>query len=285
MKPFRWSIQRREQLGSLIDDVPNQDLARDGLLSEIREASARVIGFSDGADLAFIGRTPENFFDYLSGILCDIEDAPALHLIQFSLRWAGTEGVRAIEPEKLVAFFEYLTEERVDAASIATGKRPLALVDFVAYGGTMQNVVELLHLNAERSGTDWNAVQRRLKIIGLRVRTHNSPNTWRWQQHQDWLDLIPQATIKNVSAPGHLLWYLANDQPKLTRPFHPGLWDRMESAGSYITEHRKKALGLAVQLFDAGRSKGERDKLARAIAQMPEMKQPATRNLVSRMKR
>lgn len=284
MTPFRWSIKKREQLGSLIDTDKPIGLIKNGLLQDIRETSARILAFADDADFAFIGRTPENFFDYFSGLFEDMEDAPRLHLVQFSLRYAGDKGVRSIPPSKLQSFFDYLKEEKVDAKTIAENPRPIALVDFVAYGGTMQNFIELLQLQAEQDGVDWNAVQRRLKIIGLRARTHNSPNTWRWQQHQDWLHLIPDTVIKNVSAPGRLLYDIANWQPKVTHSFHPGKWDKDEGQKGYVTEDRRRALELAVRLYDKGRSRDERTQLAALIAKSPEMKQQATRQLVLRLK-
>ncbi len=282
--PFRWTISKREQLGSLVDLGVRRNLDRGGFLSDIRATSARILAFADDANLTFIGRTPESFFDYLSGVFAGIDEAPALHLIQFSLRRAAPDGVRAIEPQKLTAFFEYLEEEGVDAASIATNASPLALVDFIANGGTMQSFVELLHLQAEQTSTDWNAVQRRLRIIGLRVQTHNSPNTWRWQQHQDWLHLIPDAIIKNVSAPAHLLFHLANDQTKVTRSFHPALWGRDIPDENEVTEDQIKALNLAIRLYDAGRSREERARIAALMAKSQEMRQATTRRLVSRLK-
>jgi hypothetical protein len=284
MKPFRWTIVKREQLGTLVDASEPINLNRKGFLSEIRQASARIVGLSDHADLVFVGRTPENFFDYLSGVLCDIDDAPALHLVHFSLRWAGPNGLRSIEPEKLNGFFDYLADEGIDAASISKSAKPLALVDFIASGGTMENLIQLLQAQAERDGVDWNAVQRRLRIIGLRVRTHNSPNTWRWQQHQDWLHLIPDAVIKNVSAPAHLLYHLANDQPKVTRSFHPGRWGDDDTEDHYVTDAQKQALRLAVQLYDVGRAREERARFVSNIVKSQEMRQPATRRLVSRIK-
>lgn len=161
--------------------------------------------------------------------------------------------------------------------------RALALVDFIAYGGTMQNFIEILQLQAEQDKVDWNAVQRRPRIIGLRARTHNSPNTWRWQQHQDWLHKIPDARIKNVSAPAHLLFHLANDQPKLTTAFHPGRWGQEDREKKAITNRQLEAFALAVKLFDTGRSKEERGRLAALIARSDEMRQSETRCLVSKL--
>lgn len=282
MKPFRWTISKREQLGTLVGTAGPMRRDPHGFLSDLRAASARLVALADDADFAFIGRTPENFFDYLSGVFADVDEAPALHLVHFSLRWAG--GLRSLAPESLKGFFDYLVEEGIDAASICAAPRPLALVDYVARGGTMESFVELLKLQAERQSADWNAVQRRLKIVGLRTRTHNSPNTWRWQQHQDWLHIIPDVVIKNVSAPARLLYHIANDQPKVTHSFYPGRWAG-EDGGAYpVTEEQLAALTLAVRLYETGRTRDERLRFAALLAKTQQMRQPATRRLVSRIK-
>lgn len=284
-KPFRWNIAKREQLGRLLGETPRPNVNRKDFLDALRNAAARMLALAEGADLAFLGRTPENFFDYLSGIFHEIDSTPCLHLVHFSLRWAGPGGVRTMEPKKLDAFFDYLTAEGLAPEAIAKGPQPLALVDFVASGGTMQNFVELLHEHAKRDGVDWNAVQRKLRIIGLRNQTHNSPNTWRWQQHQDWLDLIPDAVIKNVSAPSYLVYYIANDQPKTTTSFHPGRWDDERAASpSHLSAERLEALALATALFDTGTTRDERQRLAARISAEPQMREATVRALVLKLR-
>jgi hypothetical protein len=252
--PFRWTISRREQLGGLVEGLHNRPPLDAGFVSFLRNAAARVLALSNGADLAFVGRTLENFFDYLSGAFSGLEDAPHLHLVQFSLRWTERGGAKALPPKKVAALFDYFTEEGVDAAAIARARRPLALVDFVAYGGAMESLVGLLHLQASRNGVDWNAVQRRLRIIGLRPRTKNSPNTWRWQQHQNWLELSPDADIKNVSAEPEYLFHIANAQPKVTESFHLGRWDEPQDGAPEPDVPTRHAIAMAADLFDLGRS-------------------------------
>jgi hypothetical protein len=148
----------------------------------------------------------------------------------------------------------------------------------------MESIVRLLHLQAARDGVDWNAVQRRLRIIGLRIRTKNSPNTWRWQQHQSWLGLIPDAVIKNVSAPAHYLAYMANHQPKVTEPFRPERWGAEHSARRR-DEPTRQAIAFATRLFDLGATRTERRALVARIARTPDMRQPATRALVLQLRR
>ncbi|MCA8900957.1 MAG: hypothetical protein KDA53_06860 [Hyphomonas sp.] len=251
--PFRWSLARREQLGSLIEDLPQRLVVSDAFLEAIRVTAARMLAFADDADLAFLGRTPESLFDYLSGCFDGVEGTPGLTLVPFSLRWAGA--LDTARPDQLQGLFEALRAAGVDSASIATGPRPRALVDFVARGGTMESFITALMREAEDAGTDWNGVQRRLRIIGLRVRTKNSPNTDRWQQKQDWLHHIPDTPILNVSADVMFMWYLGNHQPKTTESFHPGLWADDDRPRRPVTQDQRAALDFAVQLYDRGRTK------------------------------
>ncbi|MEO0549150.1 MAG: hypothetical protein AAFZ91_04455 [Pseudomonadota bacterium] len=283
-KPFRWSLAKREQLGSWPD---TQDSSlNEAFLTELREASARVLSFSGDARLAFIGRTPENLFDYLSGAFAEVSNAPKVHLVQYSLRWAGTGGVEALPQHKFDALFDYFRDEGIAPETIASSRQRTALVDFVAYGGTMQTFVGLLKRQAAQDGTDWNSVQRKLMIVGLTTRGKNSPNHWRWQQHQDWLRDIPDAVIKNVSVPWGFIIPLANDAPKVTHSFHPGRWGEETGQRRYTpTEDQLKGLSIALKLFNLGNSKPERRTLAREIADTDGMKEASVRKLVLNLKR
>lgn len=281
--PFRWNIARREQLGSLLEGLSEYRFMQAADLDVLRRTSARLLALSNGADLAFIGRSPENFFDYLSGLFEGVEAAPACHLVQFSMRWPGEGGVKALPRDKLEGLFTYFRALGLAPADIAAAPAPLALIDFVAYGGTMATLISLLHLQAEWEGTDWNAVQRRLKIIGLTHRTKNSPNTWRWQQNQRWLDLIPDTDIKNVSVPSGFLYLIANFQTKVTRSHHIGRWASPERAT--LDHDQRLALRLAADLYDLGHTREERHLLAGLIAKTHQMRQPKTRALVTALKR
>lgn len=283
-KPFRWSLSKREQLGNWPNYAYDAQAPTADFLAQLREAAARVLALSDGADLAFIGRTPENFFDYLSGAFAGLNNAPALHLVQYSLRWAGNGGVESIAKKKRDALLAYFRDEGVDPASIANHSRPLALVDFVAYGGTMETLVRLLKLQAEQDGVDWNAVQRRLMIIGLTTRGKNSPNHWRWQQHQDWLHIAPDMVIKNVSSEWDFILPLANTRPKMTLPNHPGRWGEDEGRRMPPTADQLTALATALHLYDHGQTREERTALAAEISRTHQVRQANTRALISLLK-
>lgn len=284
-RPFRWSFGKREQLGTWLDRASDFHPPHREDLRALREASARILAMSDGADLAFIGRSPENFFDYLSGCFSGIDGAPDLSLVPFSMRWLGVQGEQALPPHKFAGLREALEANGLSPARIATAARPVALVDMIAYGGTMESLVRVLARMAREDGTDWKAVQRRLVIIGLRTRTKNSPNTWRWQQHAPWLELVPDAVIKNVSAPAGFIFLIAGTEEKVTRSFHYGRWDSDESGADTPGPDQCRAMKLAAWLYDLGQTREERRHLSGLIAKLPEMKQPATRALVSTLRR
>lgn len=284
-QPFRWSFDKREQLGSWLEHAPDYRPPHREDLAALREAAARILALSDGADLAFIGRSPENFYDYLCGCFSGLEGLPDLSLVPFSMRWPGVGGATAIPPHKFTGLREALEGNGLSPAHLATAERPTAIIDMVAYGGTMESLVKVLHRMAGEDGMDWNAVQRRLRIIGLKVRTKNSPNTWRWQQHQDWLDLIPGATIKNVSAPAGFVFLIANTGEKVTKSFHYGRWDKDESGAETPTAEQLRGMKQAAWLYDLGNTREERQRLSRLVAGLPEMKQAATRALVTALRR
>ncbi|GGB56627.1 hypothetical protein GCM10011503_01210 [Henriciella pelagia] len=284
-KPFRWNFAKREQLGTWLDRADRFHPPHRDDLSALRNAAARILAFSNGADLAFVGRSPENFYDYLSGCFEGISDTPDLSLIPFSMRWVGEGGVDAIAAHKFSGLAEALAANGLSPQALAASQRPVALVDFIAYGGTMEALVSVLNRMARETATDWNAVQRRLRIIGLTHRTKNSPNTWRWQQNQDWLGLIPDARIKNVSAPSGFLFLIANADDKVTYSFHAGRWDSDVTGAPEPSADQLRGMAKAAWLYDLGNTREERETLARLIAAHPEMRQPATRALVSALKR
>ncbi|MCF6329378.1 MAG: hypothetical protein L3J02_06225 [Henriciella sp.] len=282
-KPFRWSLSKREQLGSWPSGGQPPEAE---FLNQLRKTTARIIAMSDGANLAFIGRSPENFFDYLSGVFAGLNDAPHLHIIQYSLRWAGAGGVTSITQDTRDCLFACFRAERFDPAHIAESARPVALVDFLSAGGTMETLIRLLKMQARQDGVDWNAVQRKLRIVGLTTQGKNSPNTWRWQQHQDWLDIAPDMVIKNVSVPWDFIIPMANSQPKMTQSNHPGRWGE-EGEGRQHTPSadQLEALAFALHLYDHGSTTSERAALAAEISRTHQIRQPATRALVTALKR
>ena len=60
-RPFRWDLVRPDQLGSLLDDLPELDL---WYLDELVSCAGRVLAHCADGDLYFVGRSVDSLFDH-----------------------------------------------------------------------------------------------------------------------------------------------------------------------------------------------------------------------------
>jgi len=291
-KPFRWDLSRREQL----PQVPLSSMAvfrhwpqvrySPDFDSELRICAARVIAAAGDTDWVFVGRSPEHLFDYLSGIFESVPNAPALTHLLFSLRYGGSaSSTAANNPVAMAALSSYFAAERLHPSAIAARERGVTFIDVVDSGTTFRNLIECLKLWNNRHKGDWNAVQRRLRFIGLTPRKKTSPNTWRWQQHQDWLAWVPDATVKNVSVPVWVCQWMAGSLPKLTPSHTVDRWALLRGGGPARNDERLAAVHLACRLYDLGRSREERLALSAEIAKLPGMRDPWLRTVVLKLRK
>jgi hypothetical protein len=275
-KPFRWDITRREQLGQLVEGKPI--LPFDNFISELRECCTRIVASCDNADLVFIGRSPENLFDYLSGIFASTNWVDRCTLVNISIRFEFISG--AIEEGRRLLEDYDLSPEKVM-------KRPrsVALIDLVASGTTFGNIASLLSDWAEDCHVDPAAFRKKLRFVGITMRTQTSPKTWRWQQHAAWAKNFSPSQIKNVSIPSELWDYLGNDQPKVSRWNPPSQWgsDNLLSPGHEPSQ--LTALQLALYLFDTGNSSEEQLAFAMCLAREPAMRQRWYRALIAELRK
>jgi hypothetical protein len=265
-------------LGRLLDGetAPTYD----GFIDDLRGCAARIVSLCGDSDIVFVGRSPEHLFDYLSGLFADMADAPGIQLLHYSNRWVPPDKLIGENPGAVDHLFRYFQAVQVDPASIATRPRAVTLCDVVSRGGTFENLVKLLYRFAERQSADWNVVQRRLRIVGLTWRGKNSPNAFRWQQHQDWLELIPKTPIRNVSVAGEFCGFCAGPFPKVTESFDVNRWASEAARFPTRDSEHLNALRLAVRLYDLGNSPQERERFARLLAGQPEVREPEVRSLI-----
>jgi hypothetical protein len=249
--PFRWDVTRRDQLGALVGAAQPPECAE--LLTPLLPCAARVLAFAGDADLTFVGRSPESLFDLLSGLLFDTSWFERLSLLHFSMRWTDLGTIDAEHPQAIGALRSYLQTLALDPGSIATRPRPVALVDWVQTGGTFGNLVEQLRTWSDECGQDWSSVRRRLRIVGITERTHNSPNTWRWHQHADWMTLMGSGRVKNVSMHGGWWNYFAQRQSKVSPSHTPARWAVEDIATPGRDSDQLQALREAHGLFELGR--------------------------------
>ncbi len=272
---FRWNIARREQLGRLVAGDKPADCFP-AVLDEVPRCSARVIAAAGDARLVFVGRSPENLFDYLTGALAGTSWSDRLAILHLSLKnhyetWAEmSEQTRCAMREQFAAL-------GLDPMRIATTPRPVALIDVIYEGETFGKLVGLLAGWAADERIDDRAVRRRMRIVAIVTRGEDGYTTQRWKR-LDWALAFRPGAVKGVPVPQWFWSYLGDSDAKVTRPNPPRVWGDPEMARPPRGPRHAEALRLALDLYEAGRSRIERDALAAAIA-----KQPAVRHVWCRV--
>lgn len=280
--PFRWNLARREQLGRLGLVEPAETYR--GFLEDLRTAAAKVLARSGDSDLVFLGRSPETLFDYLSGILADVARPPSLTLLQWSSPAWNAEALARRKTVELEAMLGYLEAERLDPRSIASYGKPVRFIDVVSSGHTFATLLDLLAHWSHVQGADFNVVLHRIGFVGLIPQGHNSPNTWRWWQRSPRTERRQRPVVKNVSVPGRLWSFIANCDLKVTPSHRIERWSDPAARAPTHLEPHLAGLALALQLFDVGRTRQEREQLARRLSRAPEMREAFLRGLVLRLR-
>ncbi|MBC8137022.1 MAG: hypothetical protein H8F28_14165 [Fibrella sp.] len=282
--PFRWNIARREQLGELLEGETEATYI--GFQDDLIRACAQIVASAGDANLVFLGRSPENLFDLSQGLLQNTSWQERTHLLPFSMhlyQWdcdlpTGTA---------MAAYRDYLETRALLPEQIAASGRVIAFADIVASGSTFHALIALLKRFSEESGVDWNAVRRKIRIVGVCRKEKTSPKTWRWQQHAPWLGNLMGGShcVKNVSINGELYHYLADYQPKTTSSYPSKCWGEPVCKEAVYKPRRLAALRFARALYEAGTSKQCRIAFARALSEQCAMREPWLRHLVGELKR
>lgn len=281
-KPFRWNLTHRNHLGDLIEG--ERARVYDGFVDDLLPCCSRIIAFAGDSNLVFVGRSPESIFDYLSGLLFDSSWFERLELFHFSMRYWEENRIKADYPDAINAMRDYLRNLELHPEAIATKNRPVAFIDLVATGDTFGRLVTFLFNWSREIKFDWNAVKRRIHIVGITERTKTSPNTRRWQQHADWISMLGKGAVKNVSVSPRLWDYLGNYQQKVSLSYTPSRWGSPSAAAPNYSTDQLQALRLAFDLFETGRSKEKRQEFSSSLAAETAMKHNWFRNLVAELR-
>jgi hypothetical protein len=279
VRPFRWDIAKRSQLGGL-PKVEFPEIYA-GFEEDLLRCCARVTAFCGDSDIVFVGRSPDSLFDLLSGLLYDTSWRGRLSRFDVSMAY-GVADEHEHEFHAISRYFEHL---ELSPKLLVARPRPVALVDFVAKGRTFGILLDLLHRFSLRDGVEWRAVARQVRLIGLTERTKTSPNTWRWQQHAEWVGTLRPRSIKNVAVDERLWTYLAEEQPKITHGYPAPWWGEPSYNEPPRHDDARTALAFAVHLFDLGRERNTRLDFARELARQPQMTESWLRSLVLEIKR
>jgi hypothetical protein len=254
MKPFRWDVKKKEQLGALTKG--ERSSAYPGFIGELRKCASRLISFSDDGLIAFVGRSPESFFDYLSGVFEGTSKAQDLVLLNISNRYESILEIKSQKYFRYKSLKQHFWECSVSPREILQRKKKTLFADVVATGGTFGQIASFLFSWAKEENLTIKDLRLKLRFLGITWRGKTSPNTWRWQQKVDWVRELQIRNIKNVSAPGTLWNYLGNIQMKVSKQNPLNSWGAESILEPPRAESNLKALRRAYDLF----SRGQREK-------------------------
>jgi len=92
VKPFRWNLKKREQLGSLVSG--SFAVGFGGYEDELAECAAKLLARSSSRRLIFVGRSPENIYDYLAGVLHNTSYENKVDILNISNRYRDPFEIR-----------------------------------------------------------------------------------------------------------------------------------------------------------------------------------------------
>jgi len=277
---FRWNIARREQLGRLVGPEPAE--VHPAVLEELRLCCARVIAMAGDARLVFIGRSPEQLYDYLTGAFADTSWSSRAALLNVSLKTGPPDWVEP-DPAVYVGLREQFAGHRLDPHAIATSPHPVALIDLIYAGETFGRLTGFLISWSRDAGVDWRAVRRRVRIVGITERQTHGPRTWRWRT-LEWAAQYRRSSLKGVSIPYWFWTYLGDSEKKVSRANPPARWGDPEMERPPRGEDFKEALRTAVALHALGRTRAERDALAAALSVQPSVRDAWCRRLAAELR-
>ena len=280
MKPFRWDIQKREQLGRLTKG--ERSSAYPGFIDELRKCASRLISFTDDAMVAFVGRSPESFFDYLSGIFEETSKAYDLVLLNISNRFESILEIKEKRHFLYQSLKRHFEECSVSPRDILTRKRKTLFADVVASGGTFGQIAHFIFPWAIEEGFSLRDLRLKVGFLGITWRTKTSPNTWRWQQKNDWVRELQLRNIKNVSVPGSLWDYLGNKQMKVSKQNPPNSWGSELIIEPPREESNLKALRTAYDLYSLGLQ--EKKLFSNLLSKEKAITEEWCRNLISELR-
>lgn len=267
-QPYRWSLSRsggtREaRLGTL---AAGAGTAEPWHLPELTVCTGKVLARAHAADLCFVGRSLDSMYDLLTGALEDADGTVRLLRLPLS----GLHGRYGQRERRRLR--EHLAAAGLEPYALARRKRPVALADVVAGGGTFDTLHRELAAWIAESREPWPVVRRKLRYVGVTVRGRTSPHHWRWQQSPQsapWVRTLPAGHVVNVSLPYRVWTYYGDHQPKLHRAFPATRWFDDAATAPWHHDELPSALRESLALVAAGRTRAVRGGLVRTLAAEP----------------
>jgi hypothetical protein len=247
--PFRWNMSH-PTLSKRLGQGSSAALPK-GTKDALLRCSASVLVAASGAELVFVGRSPENLFDLLSGALAETSWYDRVHLLQLSLRNTPPGTLRRRLPGALARLWCYFDRLGLTPEQILNRNRPVAFVDLVFSGATFGALVKVLrHWTGGEPGR-WAAVRERLRWVALVERDHYRWDPWT-ADDSPWTCQFPAHRVHTVSLASGIWRYLADDQPKTTASHTERCWGVPATGEPPSCETRLAAARLGRSLYRFG---------------------------------
>lgn len=280
MKPFRWNLKKREQLGSLLDG--DKASIRLTYLDELRECSAKVLARSDQRNLIFVGRSPENIFDYLSGVFQNTSWEDKLDNLNISNRFKKIADIAKELPESYKSLKQHCELLNLSPKQLISSETGICFVDLVYEGSTFERLFEFYDRWCIEEKADSASVWKKLRFLGITSRTKNSPNTWRWYQQADWISNHRDLTAQSISIDQYFWSHMGDYQPKTINPNPPEGWSDESILSPPRSEKRLEALRIAYEIYKFGLN--DKENFSKELAKLQEYKEPWLRKLALEIK-
>ena len=281
MKPFRWNLKKREQLGSLL--VGERSEIYSGYLDEVRVCAAKVVARSDNRKLIFVGRSPENLFDYLSGIMAETTWDSNLDNLNISNRFNKVKTIAKTMPDKYRALKDHFEEVGISPVQLIYHKAGICFVDLVCEGFTFDRLFEFYDNWCNEEGVDKQPVLKKMRFLGITGRQKNSPNTWRWYQHAEWLESNVHISAMSISVSLQMWSHMGDYQPKMSNCNFLEKWGDDSMLDPPRDKKRLEALRTAYDIYQV--SLTEKYQFVKELAKLQEYKEPWLRAISSELRR
>jgi hypothetical protein len=250
MKPFRWNIKKREQLGRLLEG--EMAWYYRGYFEELRACSEKVLAYSGNRRMVFVGRSAENIFDYLTGVLEGTPSESSVEHLNISNRFEHIDTLATKAPKRYAALKQHFELIGISPRQLLHDKQGICFVDLVSEGFTFDRLYEFVDRWCNDEGIDKRSVWKKIRFIGITMRTKNSPNTYRWYQHTAWRDRQLKIEAMSISISPKMWRYMGNTQAKVTPTNRPDSWGSDTLLLPPRDQNNLKALRLAYHIYRLG---------------------------------
>ena len=251
MKPFRWNLTKQEQLGTLLNG--DRALAYSSFFDELQDCAVKVVAAAKSYDCVFVGRSPESIYDFLTGAFESTKDEGRLTHLNISNRFKSINQIKGDMAFNFDGLKKHFAVLGLSPKGIIAHEFGVCFVDLVYSGSTYEQLFFFLEDWCKHEKEDFNALKKKVRFLGITSRTKNSPNTWRWQQHADWVKENQHVSIKNISVSRAFWSYLGDDQDKVEPANTPEKWGTDSLLLPPRGRGNLKALRLAFDVYSQGK--------------------------------